>query len=149
MPADSCRALVILAHPERPADALTAPWREPYHPPDHVPLATHAPTGKLRRRPARLLRQRSAAALRVALRYTDPVKPKDRDKRRNDRWMTAGVTAVGVGGGAGAGAVVGASMGIAALGTAIAATLPFALAGGAIVGLAAYAVRASRKKRDP
>ena len=72
--------------------------------------------------------------------------PTMKPRERNERWMTAGVTAAGVGGGAGAGAVVGASMGIAAFGTAIAATLPFALAGGAIVGLAAYAVRASRKK---
>ena len=72
---------------------------------------------------------------------------RDRNDRRNERWTTAGVTAAATGSGAGVGAVIGSSAGIAIFGTAIAATLPFALAGGAIVGLTAYAVRASKKER--
>ena len=68
-------------------------------------------------------------------------------KERDKRWLTAGVTIAGAGGGAGIGAALGASVGIAAAGTAIVATLPFALAAGVIGGLTAYVVSDKLKKK--
>ena len=68
-------------------------------------------------------------------------------KERDKRWLTAGITIAGGGAGGGIGAAIGASAGIAIAGTAIAATLPFALAAGAIGGLTAYVVRDKLKKK--
>lgn len=69
-------------------------------------------------------------------------KPKDESLKKDAGWTAGGIALGGA-----VGAYAGSGIGIAALGTAVAGTLPGLAAGAVVGGLVIYAWRASRRAR--